>query len=229
MSANRFGPPPTRGGSPSFLPITADILDLKEAIARAQSSGDKEAIVGVLLHPYDFIESGDERGRLTLEDMEASLRWLSAQDGVEVSSLSAMLGQSRDLSSSRFAANHPPVVDDARPPCIAHVGEIPYYMGTARARRSKQRRIVGILATHLGGTALGASTGWAIHEVAPPAHAFASVVLWAVPCLLILTIIWRARALGGLYFRSALLLAFALGWVVIQIYVALIGAGDISI
>jgi hypothetical protein len=224
ISANRFGSVPGRRGGVSFLPITADILDLKSAIACAQQSGDEEAVVGALLHPYDFLESDDERGRLTLQDMDALLGWLSAQSDVEVSSLSGMLGQTRDLSRSRFAANRPPSVDDIRPPCIPSVAEIPYYMCAVEATRRKQRRTASILATHLGGTTLGALIGWAFRIASQSVPAIAPLIVWAIPCLLILMVLWRALVQGRLYFKSALLLGFSLGWAVTQICLALLDA-----
>lgn len=228
ISANRFGSVPGRSGSLSFLPITADILDLKIAIAGAQQSDDDEAVVGVLLHPYDFLESNDERGRLTLQDMDALLGWLRAQSNLEVSSLSEMLAQSRDLSRSRFLANRPPNVDDIRPPCIPPVAEILYYMSAAKATRRKRRRTASILAIHLGGTALGALVGWAVRLAASSIPAVAPPIVWAVPFLLIFLVVWRVRAQGKLYFKSALLLGFALGWALTQICLAILGAGEIG-
>lgn len=153
ISANRYGP--SADGSIQFAPITADIRELRAAVKAAAASGDSDPIVGVLLHPYDFRESGDRRGDLSCEAFDADLQWLALQPGVEVVSVSKLLRDNSTLNADRYRANQPWVLETVSPPFVRTTSNTPFFLSAPRARRANILRAASIVTTHLAGFLAG--------------------------------------------------------------------------
>lgn len=106
VSAAAFGPI-TPDAPMRFLPATCPIWGLKEAIAQAKESGDKELVVVVLFHQYDFHEAKSKSAipsKLNLYEFRQLLDWLVAQEGVETWNTQSDQLKLADLSSERFRA-----------------------------------------------------------------------------------------------------------------------------
>ncbi len=145
IAANRYGAVDGDRGT-QFLPITIELPDVRRAVDEARESSDPEPIVGVLMHPYDFKESGDARAQLTGEDLERELAWLAAQDDVRVASIGTLMAEGADLSAARFIANAPPAVEAIAPPFVTPMPSRAVYgslVGARALRRVNQYSIVG--------------------------------------------------------------------------------------
>jgi peptidoglycan/xylan/chitin deacetylase (PgdA/CDA1 family) len=164
VSANRYGP--SVPSSLTFLPITIDFGDLRTALDHARASGDPDPIVGVLLHPYDFEESGDCRATLTCESFEAELASLARQPDVDIVSVSTRAAAAPAVDLARFRANQPMPCESACPPFVPTTDQIPFYRSTADALNAKQHRGLALAATVALATIGGLTVGYATDSVA---------------------------------------------------------------
>ena len=207
VSANRYGP--SVAGALRYVPITSDLPGLRQAVRRALDSDDADPIVGVLLHPYDFSESGDQRAVMTTEQFDAELRWLLSEPQVQVRSVNQLADDNAALDVTRFRANAPSSFESICPPFVSTTDNTPIYRATDAAKRDTRMRAIAAIATH-GATALVAGI-LATSVFARLAHGaglpIATVVLAA---LMLLVLFVRART-RSLYFRSAIAGAFASG------------------
>jgi peptidoglycan/xylan/chitin deacetylase (PgdA/CDA1 family) len=128
LSANRYGQV-TDGLR--FAPITADFLELRDAVARARNSQDSDPIIGVILHPYDFKSSGDSRAVTDAAGFDAELAWLATQKDVAVVSISELARNNATLDANRFRANQPLWFESIVPPFVATTSGTPFFRSTA--------------------------------------------------------------------------------------------------
>ena len=187
VSANRYGP--AYDGNLKFVPITADMAELRRAIDLARNSGDPDPIVGVLLHPYDFVESGDRRGTIEWPALDRELEWLANQPGVRVASVSQLASRQDAAGSSRYRANQPWRFESITPSFITTTEATPFLRSEGQARRAKAVRAMASITTYLVTALLG--------------FAVARVLLTALP--------WPGVMPAGKWFAAALLLALIAG------------------
>lgn len=202
ISANRYSPCLDRQGI-RYLPITIETHELRTAVSRARDSTERDPIIGVLLHPYDFRESGDPRARMSCAEFERELEWLKAQADVAIQSVSQLLNGNPSLDTERFRANQPPRYENIFPPFVARTTDAPLYFSAAAARRARRRRVSVALLVHLAILALGfLATGMMLAFIPVDLNGgLGSVLPWAV---------WGTVALLGirtiikqqLYFRA---------------------------
>jgi peptidoglycan/xylan/chitin deacetylase (PgdA/CDA1 family) len=208
ISANRYGP--FQPGSLRFAPITADIASLRSAIAVGRQTEDPAPIVGILLHPYDFNESGDPRGVITCGEFEAELRWLSQQRDVRVVSIGRLASENGTLHASRYRANQPLPFESILPPWIRTTSETPLYLSERMARKANVYRALGIVVTYLVAALVGVTVARLMTAVndsaAEPARYFAAAVA--------LAIVGRAVLQREIHARPMLVAATALGMLV---------------
>jgi peptidoglycan/xylan/chitin deacetylase (PgdA/CDA1 family) len=159
ISAARNSPTPDKLGKLAFAPYTAELGGMRAAIQAARESGEESPVVGVMMHPYDFFESGDKRAIISLEKFEEEIRWLESQADVRIQSISGLLASERGMDFSRFVANRPSALENCYPPVIDRVEGDLFYHSTAGARRAKLRRnaIFGAIVLVLMG--IGAASG----------------------------------------------------------------------
>lgn len=146
VSANRYSPISSRGEGLGYAPMTIEIGALRHAVELAGASQDKDPVVGVMLHPYDFHESGDERSVMSLAEFEKELAWLAGQQGVRVLSISSLIAESPDMNAKRFSANKPSTFETVFPGFIPKVFSDPVYSTTATALRLQSGRHLQLLA-----------------------------------------------------------------------------------
>lgn len=206
MSANRYGP--CRGDALRFVPTTADMGELRQAIARAKNSGDADPIIGVLLHPYDFKESGDARGTMTCETFAAELLWLTQEPGVRVVPISRLSAENHTLGATRYRANQPLRFEQVSPPSVPTTRATPFYRSEAGARRTRVLRALATLGTYIGAVV----AGFAVHRfVGKGLEAQALQVVDFGPYVmgaLLLALLARIAVKREVHFRT--MLAFAL-------------------
>lgn len=154
LSANRYSPCLDRQGI-RYLPITIETHELRAAVSRARDSTERDPIIGVLLHPYDFRESGDPRARMSCAEFERELEWLKAQADVSIQSVSQLLTSNPSLDTERFRANQPARYEDIFPPFVARTTDGPLYFSAVAARRARWRRVSIALLVHLAILLLG--------------------------------------------------------------------------
>lgn len=187
LSAHRFGAVGGRGLR--FAPITIEIPNLRRAVAHARTEGDADPIVGVLMHPYDFHESGDPRATMSLASFERDLEWLAAQADVRVVTIARLTDANTSLDAARYRANRPHGFETVAPPFVVRTGAVPYYASRRQAARSNLWRGAQTLVTHLAGLAGGAAAGAAGGLPELP-----GAVLWA-PAMALMLATLPGRAL----------------------------------
>lgn len=197
-----------------YLPITIETHDLRRAVAQARRAGDGEAVIGVLLHPYDFRESGDQRGAMTLAQFAQEVRWLVEQPDVRVVSVSQLIREQQGLDHERFRANRPSPLENVYPPGVTRTVDTPLYFSTGRARRERTSKtsvtLIFFATLALAGYAAGR---WGLGLVDPAwVHGTVATTARYAPLLLLLAVVARAIRAREVYFR-ALAVMCALGGV----------------
>jgi peptidoglycan/xylan/chitin deacetylase (PgdA/CDA1 family) len=209
ISANRYGP--SADGAIHFAPITADIRELRAAVEAAAASGDSDPIVGVLLHPYDFKESGDPRGDFSCEAFDADLQWLGLQPGVQVVSVSKLFRDNSTLNADRYRANQPWLLETVAPPFVRTTSNTPFFLTARGARRANILRNAAIVATHLVGLLAGLMFDQAASALLATMPQVLSIARYAAGTGLAL-VMARAIVRREIQFRPAFLVALLAGF-----------------
>jgi peptidoglycan/xylan/chitin deacetylase (PgdA/CDA1 family) len=209
LSANRYGActaTPLR-----FVPTTADIREVREAVAAARKSGDVNPIVGVLLHPYDFTMSGDARGTVSFEALDADLRWLGEQPDVRVVSIDALSRENPSLDAVRYQANQPLPFEALFPPYVQSTELTPFFRSTASARHVKRTRALATLATYVA-TLISAAliAQWLRPAVEPQHPGLVTACRW-LAALSLAGLMARSALRRELYFRTLFIVAILAG------------------
>jgi hypothetical protein len=209
MSANRYGPCLT--GALRYVPITADVSELREAVTAARKSGDADPIVGVLLHPYDFKESGDSRATVDCQSFGEKLGWLQQQRDVRVCSVSALGRENRSMDVSRYRANQPWPFEPIQPSFVPASRATPFFRTTVNAKRLKALQVVAIALMYLGAVGLGSTFDKLATSISPfyGAALVPSVRLFAGA--LLIALIGRVVVKRRVYFRTMLAITLLSG------------------
>jgi hypothetical protein len=84
--------PPTPSARIPVLPHTCNLAHLRTAVAEARCYAPLPSLVLVILHHFDFIESGQADAVLSLDQLDKALAWVSGQADLEPVTVSG-LGQ----------------------------------------------------------------------------------------------------------------------------------------
>jgi predicted deacetylase len=150
-----------------FVPRTCDVADLREAVASARRVKDREALIVVLFHHYDFRESSPQNGRIDFGGFESLLDWLSRQGDLRIVGIAAAAASSGDLGPGRFWWNRNALLWQITPPLLNRLlpsDAKPLYLGVAAARALKVRLWIVVLGVYLG---IAAAAGWLAGRIAP--------------------------------------------------------------
>ena len=101
ISANRYGEVIARSGL-NFLPATCGLAHVREAVASARHSLDRQPVIVVLFHSYDFLDVNKDLGKLTYQDLQDLVTWLKAQHDVKVMSIDQAVREEA-LGAKRYA------------------------------------------------------------------------------------------------------------------------------
>jgi len=146
LSANRYSPISKQGEELRYAPMTIEIKALRRSVELAAASTDKDPVIGVMLHPYDFNESGDSRSVISLAEFEKVLAWIAEQEGVCVRSISSLITESPAMNAKRFSANKSSFLEPVFPSIISKVGADPIYGSEATALRRRTVRHLQLMA-----------------------------------------------------------------------------------
>jgi peptidoglycan/xylan/chitin deacetylase (PgdA/CDA1 family) len=211
LSANRYGPLIGTIQSMRFLPITVELPDLESAVEAARNSGDADPVIGVLMHPYDFRESGDPRAQVDLAALDGKLAWLRQQADVTVASVTALATGSTAFDIRRYAANQPLAHEQLVPPFIPGVADTPWYASTVGAESARQRRLLGSIGTYLLVLICGLASGLLLQQIARDIHPAGAEVALALILLALAGLVWRTCRQPHLHFRPMLLISLLAG------------------
>ncbi len=157
LSANRFGP--ASAAKVFFLPITIEHHQLQEALESARNLKWADITIGVLLHPYDFHESGDSRSSLDTRELQNLLKEIKASEDTNVLSLSQIRQKRFALDFRRYKANRPSALEYVSPPYIKKTYTYPLYLPTKAATYKQFGRMMHTLFFFLAVMALAAFGG----------------------------------------------------------------------
>lgn len=211
LSANRYGPLVGTIEGVRFLPITVELPDLESAVEAARLCDDDDPVIGVLMHPYDFRESGDQRAQVDLAGLDSKLAWLKQQADVSVASVSALAAASAAFDMARYAANQPLAQEQLVPPFMRGLADTPYYASTAGAASARRRRLIGSIGTYLLAVVAGAASGVILQRIALSVHPAGAPVALALLLLALGGLAWRTYAQPRIYFRPMLLTSLLAG------------------
>jgi len=116
-----------------FLPVTCGISGAGSALRSARILEEQQVAVVILLHPYDFVEASERRGKISLPDLEGLLDWIGGQPDMRVVSIDQATTLMKDLSAERILAFNDRWALRLVPPLVQSVGGFPvgtYYKQT---------------------------------------------------------------------------------------------------
>ena len=100
LSANKKGLV-AKSSNLHYLPVSCDLTELRDAVKAARKSTDTQPLIVALLHDYDFLDFNDVLGVLTFQEFYEVMDWVSAQEDVNVLSISQAAEVIKDLSADR--------------------------------------------------------------------------------------------------------------------------------
>jgi peptidoglycan/xylan/chitin deacetylase (PgdA/CDA1 family) len=196
ISADWKGPA-AQGTNLKFLPATTDLMHIHDAISDASCSPDKQPLIVVLFHLYDFKEFGGDHGCITLQKLAEELNWIKQKEGIRILSISQALDLIEDLSVHRFLAVEawrevqtvtPPILREKTPVLVFHERSI--------LRRALWRLMTFYALLAVFFLALATSTGflWSSNS-----HAIRMIaaLCWAISGVMGSYIVWRFEVSPG--------------------------------
>ena len=90
------------GAKLNFIPCTSKLSDLRDAVKEARVSSDRQPLIVVLFHEYDFLEASEQRGIFSFKEFYDLLGWLKSQKDVRILSVSQASKEIKDLSVKRL-------------------------------------------------------------------------------------------------------------------------------
>lgn len=205
LSAARTGAAP-RDARLVFLPTCCELHDLESTLMATRESGDEDAIIGVLMHPYDFTESGDGRARFDLPALEALLDRLTSAPDVRLRSIGTLAASPSSVGADRFRANRPSGVD-AVAPAFARGRRRTWYASLDTARRARRRLALVTVAYYAALAGANWVLGNWLARLVPESRV---AVIWSLAGLLLAGIglvALRAIRSGRLYARGMVALS----------------------
>lgn len=209
IAANREGPVLAKKTTMRFAPMTIELPALRAAIRKARESGDEHAIIGVMMHPYDFAEDPDSSADRSLSDFEDELRWLKSQPDVGVTSLEELLSTDV-LDVRRYRANQVAAIERLLPAGVPRTNDNPVYHSTRSASRARTRRALVAVGYHSAIAITAALVAALIIVALGRAGLPLGPLVMVGASLLVLALVVRAARNRALYFRGmALISAFS--------------------
>ncbi len=140
ISANRYGPY-IENNQFHYLPITIEFHDLEKAITEARADNEDGTIISVLLHPYDFEGSGDDRASIKWKTFDDKMQWLLEQNSIKILSVEEMLNEEHaSLNFNRFKMNKPGQLENIFFPFIKKTYDETCYKSFNKAAALKRKK-----------------------------------------------------------------------------------------
>ncbi|HGY56248.1 MAG TPA: DUF2334 domain-containing protein [Caldithrix abyssi] len=142
ISANRYGCY-AEDSSMFYAPITIEFHELDKALLMAAESKDDAPVIAVLLHPYDFENSGDKRASIKWNVFEKKVQELSRKEDVQIMSVAQALNNKEvRLDTARYRANQPVIIESIYPPFVPVTYNEPVYFSEKIARKKHKKKII---------------------------------------------------------------------------------------
>jgi predicted deacetylase len=100
----------------NFIPFTIRLPELKEAIRRARASSDRQPLIVIMTHHYDFKEFSTKRevssyskkrgGVTSSSELYDLLGWLKSQGDIRILSISQAVKEIKDLGVKRYQMSY---------------------------------------------------------------------------------------------------------------------------
>jgi len=143
ISANCYGQASNELANFCYVPSTVGYHGLKKAVDLAKKYKKSPSVIGVLIHPYDFVESEDERASISMIDLRKELRWLKEQNDIQLVSISQLVSDTGiDVGKSRYCANKPPFYESIIPPFAKNMRDSLIYHSRDIASQKKFKQLV---------------------------------------------------------------------------------------
>ena len=173
----------------SYVQYTTDIKGLRRAVQLARESKASRLIIGVLLHPYDFTESGSEQAMISVGEMAGELAWVADQADISVVSVSQLIADNNtDVGPERFKANKAGFWESVNPPFLDKLRKSQVYWPIKIALLNKAIRLGGAscfyFATFLIGFAMAGGLTHALGYIGLPVTVLLIVVCAAIALLI---------------------------------------------
>ena len=213
ISSNRYQPAGNKN-SISYLPITIELPDLKSAVEITRKADTPDPVIIVLLHPYDFTESGDDRAKYGCNDVDKLLSWVGAQQDLEVRSISQLTKKNNEYDYTRYIWNKASFLENIYPPSLLQTEDTPIYHTTVTAKYNKIKNAIITLAFFTLLIVLSALFTYGVfNKVLDSTAIISNSLLYS---LIFIIVLLGAKAIKqkSYYFRSFLLTNFALGAII---------------
>ena len=146
ISANCYGRVGDEQTNLCYVPSTVGYCGIRKAIDLARKYNSSQSVIGILIHPYDFIESGDKRASISMDDLQNELIWLKEQNDIQLVSISQLILDTEiDVSKTRYLANKPPFYQSIIPSFAKSICNSIVYFSTILAVTKKIKQLIIIL------------------------------------------------------------------------------------
>lgn len=123
----------------SYLPITIELPNLKHAVETARNSDDENPSIIILMHPYDFKESGDQRAQYDCSYIDKILNWVACQPDLSIFSISQLSARPNEYSYKRYMWNKSSLLENIFLPSFTKTEDTPIYFSIKSAKNNKIR------------------------------------------------------------------------------------------
>ncbi|KAB2889098.1 MAG: DUF2334 domain-containing protein [Desulfobulbaceae bacterium] len=195
----------------SYVQYTTGIKGIREAVQLSRASKVGSSIIGVLLHPYDFKESGYDHAVISFKEMAAVLAWIAEQPDISVVSISQLVTDSViDVGAERFKANKVGFWESVNPPFLNMLRKGQVYWPKKFALRHKAIRLILAMCWNLlvfqVGVAAAGGTSFALGYMGVPLPVFLIGV-----CAAIILLLGRGVRDKIIYFKPFLIMVLLAG------------------
>lgn len=89
----------------NYMPMTIKLHQIDEAVAKARASVEKNPLIVVMFHEYDFLDveiEGITNRTISFEELNQHLKWLKSQNNIRIISMTQAIKMANDLSYKRI-------------------------------------------------------------------------------------------------------------------------------
>ena len=213
ISSNRFQPA-RRISDMNYLPITIELPDLKSAVNMAIDNNDSDSAIIVLMHPYDFKESGDERAKYNCQYVDTLLQWIKNQQHLEVCSVSQLVMRTNSCDYYRYKWNKSSILENIYPPGLILTEDTPVYYSTTTAKNKRIKNTIITIGFMILIVSLGILSTFVIFSIFSDLNKYIYNGLLYSFVLIILLLAVKAFKQRTYYFRTFSLSNLILGAII---------------
>lgn len=88
-----------------YVPVTCDLFELRHTVELARRVPDRQPVIVVLFHEYDFLEIDKEMGRLSYKEFLEIMAWITSQQNIHIRTIEQTTMLVNDMNALRFNNN----------------------------------------------------------------------------------------------------------------------------